>query len=555
MRRGLLVVLLAGAVAAIWTATGTGSGDNTSAVTNKAAAGTSVTISNEQGATWTCGFNPFDGNLIDWSFGPVYEPLVFVDALKSGAPTPWLASKYAWSNHIKTLTFTIRSGVKWSDGKPLTAADVLYTFNLIKKYKALDLQAVWAVLKSVTRNGSKVTFKFKTAAAPYFYYVAGQTPIVPQHLWKSVKNPVNFKDPHPVGSGPFTLNSCSPQVMKYTKNHRYWQKGKPKIDTVYYPAYTSNDPANQDLASGKAQWGSQFIPSIKAFYLSKSKDNHYWFPPLTNVSVFINLKNPILKSVAIRRAMAYAIDRSRVSKIGEYGYEPASNQTGIVTPTFKSWLNKKLANKFTYSPAKAKSILKKAGYKFSNGVFHTKSGKPLSFTMINIGGYSDWVASAQIVIQNLKAIGIKVTASNLSSTTYDSNVYAGKFDLAYDGNESGGPAPYYELRQELYSKNSAPIGQTASSNWERYYNKKVDSLIEAYAATTSLAKQHAIINQLQAAMVRDVPIIPITEGVDWYQYNTKSLAGWVTQKNPYAKPAAFEVPDWGVLLLHLRPKG
>jgi peptide/nickel transport system substrate-binding protein len=445
--------------------------------------------------------------------------------------------------------------VKWSDGKPLTAADVLYTFQLIKKYKALDLQAVWAVLKSVTRNGSKVTFKFKTAAVPYFYYVAGQTPIVPQHIWKSVKNPVTYKDSHPVGSGPFKFASCSPQVMKYVKNGHYWQHGLPKIDTVYYPAYTSNDPANQDLASGAAQWGSQFIPSIDRFYLSKSKDNHYWFPPVSNVSVFINLKNPILKDVAIRRAMAYAIDRSRVSQIGEYGYEPAANQTGIVTPTFKSWLNKGLAKKFSYNPTKAKQILTKAGYKMKGGVFQTKNGKSLSFTMINIGGYSDWVASAQIVQQELKAVGIKVTASNLSSTTFDADAYAGKFDLMYSGNEAGGPAPYYELRQELYSKNSAPIGKTASSNWERYYNKKVDSLIEAYAATTSSAKQHSIVDQLQAAMVRDVPIIPITEGVDWYQYNTKSIAGWVTQKNPFAKPAAYEVPDWGVMLLHLRPKG
>jgi peptide/nickel transport system substrate-binding protein len=343
--------------------------------------------------------------------------------------------------------------------------------------------------------------------------------------------------------------------MKYVKNGHYWQHGLPKIDTVYYPAYTSNDPANQDLASGAAQWGSQFIPSIDRFYLSKSKDNHYWFPPVSNVSVFINLKNPILKDVAIRRAMAYAIDRSRVSQIGEYGYEPAANQTGIVTPTFKSWLNKGLAKKFSYNPTKAKQILTKAGYKMKGGVFQTKNGKSLSFTMINIGGYSDWVASAQIVQQELKAVGIKVTASNLSSTTFDADAYAGKFDLMYSGNEAGGPAPYYELRQELYSKNSAPIGKTASSNWERYYNKKVDSLIEAYAATTSSAKQHSIVDQLQAAMVRDVPIIPITEGVDWYQYNTKSIAGWVTQKNPFAKPAAYEVPDWGVMLLHLRPKG
>ena len=85
---------------------------------------------------------------------------------------------------------------------------------------------------------------------------------------------MTFKDAKPLGSGPFTLGACSPQVMKYVKNPHYWQKGKPKIDTVYYPAYTSNDPANQDLASGKAQWGSQFIPSIDNFYLSRSKDNH-----------------------------------------------------------------------------------------------------------------------------------------------------------------------------------------------------------------------------------------------------------------------------------------
>ena len=132
----------------------------------------------------------------------------------------------------------------------------------------------------------------------------------------------------------------------------------------------------------------------------------------------------------------------------------------------------------------------------------------------------------------LKAIGIKITPSNLSGTTYDNDVYTGKYQLAYDGNEAGGPAPYYELRQELYSKNSAPIGKPASSNWERYYNKKVDKLINQYAATTSSAKQHSIVNQLEAAMVRDLPIIPITEGVDWYQYNTKSITGWVTPKQP-----------------------
>ena len=133
----------------------------------------------------------------------------------------------------------------------------------------------------------------------------------------------------------------------------------PRSKTVNYPAFTSNDTANTYLANGQAQWGSQFIPSIQKFYLDKSPNNHYWFPPVANVTLFINLKNPILSNVAVRQAMAYAINRQQVSKIGEYGYEPPSNQTGIVTPTFSSWQDTsqaaKFGNAYAYNPSQAES--------------------------------------------------------------------------------------------------------------------------------------------------------------------------------------------------------
>jgi peptide/nickel transport system substrate-binding protein len=253
--------------------------------------------------------------------------------------------------------------------------------------------------------------------------------------------------------------------------------------------------------------------------------------------------------------MAYAIDRSKVSEIGEYGYEPPSNQTGIVTPTFNEWLDTTLAKQVDYNPQKAMQILDSAGFKKSGGIYQTPDGKPLSFTILNIGGYSDWVASVQVIQNELKAVGIKITPENLSSTTYDNDVYNGKFQLAYDGNESGGPSPYYELRQLLYSKNSAPIGKPAASNWERYENAQVDKLIEEYAATTDTARQHEIVRQLESVMVNEIPVIPVTEGVDWYQYNTANHTGWVLKGDPYARPAAYETPDWGVMLLHLKPKG
>ncbi len=111
--------------------------------------------------------------------------------------------------------------------------------------------------------------------------------------------------------------------------------------------------------------------------------------------MFINLTNPLLKNVAVRQAMAYAINREQASKLGEFGYEPPSNQSGIVTPTFSKWLDSpqaaRFGNNYAYNPQKAMSVLEKAGFKKgSDGIF-AKGGQKLSFTIINNGGFSDWV--------------------------------------------------------------------------------------------------------------------------------------------------------------------
>ena len=548
-------VLAAGLLAAALAACG-GSSPSSGSGSASGPSGT-LTISNEQGTLWTCSFNPFNpSNLAQGvTFGQVYEPLAFVNTLQSGKATPWLATAWAWSDGNKMLTFTIRNGVKWNDGTPMTAADVAFTFNLMKKFPTLDLNSVWSVLSSVTQQGNQVTMTFKNAAVPYFYYIADQTPIVPQHVWSTIANPVSYADANPVGTGAFTVNPCSQQNITYVANPHYWQPGEPKVAKVLYPAFTSNDPANTYLATGQAQWGSQFIPNIESFYTSKSPDNHYWFPPIANVTLIPNLTVPGLNNVAVRQAMAYAIDRNRVSQIGEYGYEPPANQTGIVTPTFASWEDTSAASQYdyTYNPAKAKQILTSAGFTMgSNGIFSSPSGKPLSFTVINIGGYSDWVASMQVIQQDLKAVGIQLTTDNLSQNDFLSRLYNGDYQLAYN-NQQGGPSPYYEYRQWLYSANSAPIGKQASSNWERYSNPATDALINQYATTTSQAQQQQIVDQLQQVLLKDVPFIPVTEEVAWYQYNTAKFSGWVTQSNPYAVPAAYFYPDMGQVLLHLAP--
>jgi peptide/nickel transport system substrate-binding protein len=549
-------VIIAAGLLAVGCSAGASSSSGSSNA--KTSTNSTLTISNENGALWTCGFSPLNTSDTLLSVGFIYEPLVYVNPLQNGKTTPMLATSWTWGPGNKTLTFTIRQGVKWSDGTPMTAADVAYTFNLIKKYPGLDLTGVWSVLSSVTSTGNTVTMTFSTAGAvPYFYYIADQTPIVPEHIWSTLSNPLTNPIANPVGTGPYLMSKCSPQNITYTANPHYWQPGEPKVTKIEYPAYTSNNTANDDLANGSAQWGAQYIPSIDTFYTSKSPDYHYWFPPTVNVSLVPNFTNPLLANVKVREAISYAINRSQVSSIGESGYEPPANQTGIVTPTFSSTLDNAALTSWGsgYDPSKATALLASAGFHpGAGGIMTNAAGQKLSFTVINIGDYSDWVASMQVIQQDLKAIGIAITPDNLSNTDFDSDLFFGKYQLAYYDQQTFGPSAYYELNNWLNSANTAPVGKTAASNYERYSDPATDKLLNDYATTTSPSMQQSIMNQIQQVMVTQVPIIPVTEAVDWYQYDTGSFTGWPTPSNPYAQPSAYAFPDNEQVLLHLAPK-
>jgi peptide/nickel transport system substrate-binding protein len=534
---------------------GSGSGGGSSASDNGPhKKGGTVTIANEQGQTWTCQFNPFNPAVYAESIGFVYEPLIFVDELNNQAETPMLATGYKWSADKTSIAFTIRSGVKWSDGAAFTADDVAYTFNLMKQVPATDLYALWSAagLQSVTAAGDQVTMSFKQSAQPYFYFFADQVAIVPKHIFSAgdaAAHPDTWADPNPVGTGPFEVNPCTANNLQYTANPNYWQAGKPYVQKIEYPAYLDNGPANLDLASGKAQWGSQYIPGIKQFYLDKSADNHTWSPPVLNVSIFPNLdpSHKATSTLAVREAIATAIDRSQVAAIGEGGEEPAGNQSGVVLPTFQKYYDSSIVSGAGYdkpNQAKAEQLLASAGYSPSH---------PLNLTVITITGYTDWDASLAVIKQELAPIGINLSVSDLAQQTYDSQLFNGQYDLAYYGEPTGGPTPYYELREMLDSANSAPIGQQANGNYERYNNPAVDTLFNQYA-TADDAGQVAIIKQVEAAMVKDVPLIPVTESVDWFQYNTADLGGWPTPDNPYAQPAAFNWPDLEQVLLRLYSK-
>src|SRR5262249_35695211 len=150
--------------------------------------------------------------------------------------------------------------------------------------------------------------------------------------------------------------------------------------------------------------------------------------------------------------------------------------------TYQSWVDSSLPDP-TNDPAKAQQILNSAGYKKgSDGIYQSPSGKKLSFTIKTITGYSDWDSTLQIIVQELKAVGIAATVQDENSDPYPADLQNGDFQLPYAGSggpaASPGPTPYYELRGWLFSGN---IGSTNSS---RFKSAQADALFTQYGGAS-----------------------------------------------------------------------
>jgi len=240
-----------------------------------------MTISQEQTQSWVRNFNPLaPGANARWpSVAGIYEPLFIYNSMRSKV-VPWLGVDYNWEEQNRILVIQTRKNVRWSDGKPFSAYDVEYTFNLKKEFKALDGTGNWGYLSSVNAvDSTHVIFEFSRIYVPGFEVLSGQ-PIVPKHIWSKEEDPVKFTNPNPVGTGPFTeVTLFTNQVWELSKNPYYWKEGKPKIKKLRFPAFLSNEQATLALINGEVDWSGNFIPAIDRIFVSKDPEfNKYWFP-------------------------------------------------------------------------------------------------------------------------------------------------------------------------------------------------------------------------------------------------------------------------------------
>jgi peptide/nickel transport system substrate-binding protein len=253
--------------------------------------------------------------------------------------------------------------------------------------------------------------------------------------------------------------------------------------------------------------------------------------------------------------MEYAIDTKELSTKGENGYDAPADRSGLHLPGQNDYLDQSLEAKYGYntaSPDKALSLLKSAGYKQdSNGKLIGPDGKPVAFSIEVPTGWTDWITCTKLIKSQLAKIGIDLTVKTPDVSTWSKDLGTQTFDMSFTtGLNLYDPWFYYNLY--LNSNNAKAKDKNAVGNYEGWKDPKTDQLLEQYKSVTDDATKKKIIQQLEAIMYEQVPLIPLFYNANWNQYSTKKFVGWPDANNPYATPT-FAIPDTEIIMTHLKP--
>ncbi len=517
-----------------------------------------LTMAGAGDPAFTKNFNPFTGTgLPSGSIvkGAMYEGLMI--SPEGGKPTlPWLARSWKWSNGNKTLTLQLAKGVKWSDGKPLTSVDVVYSLTAGKQNKVMDIIGYTRPdtnIASVKAKGTYgVVINLKTADSQFIAATLNLAFVIPRHIWSHVADPSTFTNSNPVGSGPFTrITRFTTQDFVLSKNPHYWQAGKPLIGCLEYVQAASNDASLALAQSGQVDWTHNFVPNVEKAYEAKDPAHYHAFYATTAYPVslvFDNTQYPY-SLVAFRHALSMAIDRNTVSKLGEYGYAPATDAIGL-NGLFPSWVTDKSVKAqsktlSTYSPTAAKALLTANGFTYKGSKLIDPKGNAVSLNIHVISGWSDWVASNQIITKDLQGIGID---SNVALEpdwgSWFPNAYATKNPTLLWQNGSQA-SPYGFFNSNLSQNSLVPSGQDASTtgNWEHTYDPTATTLLNQWKNTLDSGKQHAIATKLEKIFLDQMPIVPLFIGPRWSTYSTKYFHCFNSPKNFYGDPIFTTFPD------------
>ncbi|CAH1660880.1 Peptide/nickel transport system substrate-binding protein [Hyphomicrobiales bacterium] len=446
----------------------------------------------------------------------VYDGLLRYD--ESMGPQPGLAERWDVPADGKSITFHLRKGVKWHDGEEFTSEDV--KFSALELWKKLHARGriTFASLDDVeTPDAHTAIFRLK-APAPVILSAlnAAESQVLPKHLYENtdiLKNPHNNA---PVGTGPFRFKEWKKgQYVLLERNPDYWEAGKPYLDRVIFRVIPDAASRAAALETGEVQYAPfTAVPLADVKRLEASAElavetRGYAFQ--SHVFLLdLNLSNPVLADVRVRRAIAHAINRQGLIDTVWYGFgKPAISPV----PSHLTLFHNPEVPSYDYDPAAAEKLLDEAGYpRKDNGVRFSLTHDYLPFgeTYKYAGDY---------IRDNLKRVGIDFVLRGQDYPAWTKRVYS-DWDFDTDSNTIAVMMdPEMGLPRLVISTNH--VRGVPASNNSGYNNPEADRVIRAFQVEPDPVKRKALFDELQALVMRDLPILPLSEMRHVTLYNRK----------------------------------
>ncbi len=439
-----------------------------------------------------------------YTLDKIFEPLYITNP--KGDLVPWLATGYTASNGNKTLTFALRPDVKFSNGKALTAEDVVFSINRSRKNAAGPLSFLDGAITSVEASGtSKVVVKLSAPWAPIISDLSVFANAIIPANFDGKSEAAFFKNP--IGTGPFTLSSFTPDATSLTlkANPHYWQAGKPYLDSVEF-LYVDND--NQrvlQIEGGQVDIIDSVPPAEVAGLKGNSSVDLEQFPAWEVDLLVLNEKLPQFADRHVRRAITYAINRPALVHAANFGtgepggsfFPPSLQYYSAATPVLK------------YSLSAAKAELKQS--KYPKG-FATK--------LLVDSGNQKFVTFAQIIKSQLAPLGIDVTITGLDHSAFESTFQKFDYEMFIDYAINDISDPDEMASFELNFKDGG-----SSSYWSSYNNPAVTKIVNEAEAEFNTTKRAALYAQIQSLVAEDAPFVPL----DYPPYifaTTKTVEGF-----------------------------
>lgn len=511
-------------------------GDTGGGTTGGNAAGVPLTIAKPDGAITTESHNPFLGDSSASKYGysmVIFERLALVNPTGDLGTTPWLAESVEWNDDYTELTVVPRSGVKWSDGTDFTGDDIVFTFDMFLNGDLTDTSGL--KYEGATVDGDKITLSFADSKFTEQARVL-HTPIVPKHIWENIETPNT--DPLTgeglaVGTGPYVLDNWTTESVTLTANPEYWG-GELAVPALNYVSYGDNAALTTALVSGDADWAQAFIPQIEQSFLAADEENHFLVSPTVGSgTLFMNLQTKPFNDVALRKALAWTIDRDAYVDIAREGASEAIwNVTGLapiledeIIPEFKN-------ENYSVDVDKARQILTDAGYTWSGESLVDPDGEMVRFSVSVPAGWSDWNTEQALLAEELETkLGIEVVVDQPDWGGWDAARQEGTFQAIIHWLEDTGNA------YGLYTSTMDPkwiADDRAQFNFGRFNDPVVTEALNTYANSASEEERAAASATLQKAFAENVPAIPLGSHPLLGEYNTRNYVGFPNEDDLYA---------------------